>query len=362
MQESILFSKFCFSNLSAEIFNSVSDMVAILDGDRKIVFANKKFYKLIGASKLEDIIGLSPGEALQCSVAVKTKYKCGDSKDCQVCRAFNAMIKAQNNLKINEECRILQQNATALDLLISTAPYKLNNSEDFIIFIAVDVSHEKRRKVLEKIFFHDVLNLAGGIKSILDILENSDQMKVDVEDLRSIMNDLSNNLIEEINSYRELTMAENYELVVNYTEVNSLSLLKEILSLYVNHEVAKDKHLIIQQDSCEVSILIDKTLLRRVISNMIKNALEASDFEKTVIIGCFSKNKKICFWVQNDKFIPEEVQLQVFQRSFSTKGTGRGLGTYSMKLLSKRYLNGDVSFESSEDNGTIFKASYPISN
>ena len=37
-----------------------------------------------------------------------------------------------------------------------------------------------------------------------------------------------------------------------------------------------------------------------------------------------------------------------------------GYGTYSMKLLSERYLGGSVSFESSEDTGTVFRARYPV--
>jgi sensor histidine kinase regulating citrate/malate metabolism len=57
--------------------------------------------------------------------------------------------------------------------------------------------------------------------------------------------------------------------------------------------------------------------------------------------------------------MPRAVQLQIFQRSFSTKGNGRGLGTYSMKLLSERYLNGRVTFKSSSRDGTVFIGLYP---
>jgi len=52
-------------------------------------------------------------------------------------------------------------------------------------------------------------------------------------------------------------------------------------------------------------------------------------------------------------------QLQIFRRSFSTKGIDRGMGTYSMKLLTE-YLQGEVSFTSSEENGTLFVARYPL--
>jgi sensor histidine kinase regulating citrate/malate metabolism len=51
------------------------------------------------------------------------------------------------------------------------------------------------------------------------------------------------------------------------------------------------------------------------------------------------------------------VQLQIFKRSFSTKGKGRGLGTYSIKLLTENYLDGNAGFESREDIGTIFRVS-----
>jgi CheY-like chemotaxis protein len=54
-----------------------------------------------------------------------------------------------------------------------------------------------------------------------------------------------------------------------------------------------------------------------------------------------------------------DVQLQIFQRSFSTKGSGRGLGTYSIKLLAERYSKGRVSFATSPEEGTVFSAACP---
>jgi sensor histidine kinase regulating citrate/malate metabolism len=62
----------------------------------------------------------------------------------------------------------------------------------------------------------------------------------------------------------------------------------------------------------------------------------------------------IYFSIKNPGLIPAEVQSQIFQRSFSTKGKGRGLGTYSIKLLTERYLNGSVGFTSSIERGTEF--------
>jgi signal transduction histidine kinase len=56
----------------------------------------------------------------------------------------------------------------------------------------------------------------------------------------------------------------------------------------------------------------------------------------------------------------EEVQHQLFQRSFSTKGvTGRGIGTYSVKLLTEAYLHGTVEFRSTVADGTTFIVRLP---
>jgi signal transduction histidine kinase len=66
------------------------------------------------------------------------------------------------------------------------------------------------------------------------------------------------------------------------------------------------------------------------------------------------------FGVHNPSVMPRSVQLQVFQRSFSIKYAGRGLGTYSMKLLTEQYLSGHVSFVSDEAQGTTFIAAFPV--
>lgn len=60
--------------------------------------------------------------------------------------------------------------------------------------------------------------------------------------------------------------------------------------------------------------------------------------------------------------MPDEVKLQIFQRSFSTKGRGRGIGTYSIKLFTEKYLEGKVSFTSKEGEGTVFTVELPDEN
>lgn len=77
---------------------------------------------------------------------------------------------------------------------------------------------------------------------------------------------------------------------------------------------------------------------------------------------CTETAEELTFHVHNPGVKPRDVQLQLFQRSFSTKaGQGRGLGSYSVKLFGERYLKGRVFFTSREEEGTIFSFALPLS-
>jgi hypothetical protein len=103
----------------------------------------------------------------------------------------------------------------------------------------------------------------------------------------------------------------------------------------------------------------DKRLLSRVLGNLIKNALEASMPGQTVTVSVNGGGTP-AFCVHNESAIPEEVQTQIFHRSFSTKeGVGRGVGTYSAKLLTESYLAGTVEFRSTATEGTTFTVRLP---
>ncbi len=86
---------------------------------------------------------------------------------------------------------------------------------------------------------------------------------------------------------------------------------------------------------------------------MVVNALEAADTRQTVTLDCRLKGREVVFSVSNPGLIPEEVRPEIFRRTYSTKGPGRGLGTYSMRLLSS-LLQGEVSFVCEKGETTFF--------
>jgi signal transduction histidine kinase len=342
--------------LLVEVFNAVPSILVILNRQRQIVFANQALLGLPGIDE-PAVYGRRPGEVLNCVHASENEAGCGTTEFCRTCGAVNAILSGLRGEKSVKECRIIQKDSGALELEVSASPLMVNG-EPFTIFAVRDISHEKRRQALERIFFHDILNTAGVVLGFADLLKSAEPNGDRA--LREQLHRAALRLAAEINAQREIRAAENNELVVHPSPLNTLNLLKEIKDFYQHHEVAKDRHIKIAPDAQAVDFISDGLLLGRVVGNMVKNALEASAPGQTVTLSCQREGEQVSFTVHNPAFMPREVQLQVFQRSFTTKGTGRGLGTYSMKLLSERYLNGRVTFETSPEGGTTFRATYPL--
>ena len=343
---------FCENNIITQFANSISHMMLVLNKERQIVFANDQFLEFLQVKNCSKIIGLRPGEAVNCIHANDTDGGCGTSEFCRTCGAVNAILESIAGTASTKECRILTVNKTALDLSITATPVT-TEGQQFTFFSIKDISNEKRRKILERVFFHDILNSAGGIAGLSEmILETENQEEI--KQMAGILNQAAESMIDEIQSQRQLNQAELGELKLSIDHFSSLDLLNELIHTHALHQFTNNNIVEISQKSIPSEVTTDKVLLRRILLNMIKNALEASPPHSKIILTCMPSQNKTRFAVHNQSFIPKRVQLQIFQRSFSTKGEGRGLGTYGMKLLGEKYLKGKVYFESTEQKGTTF--------
>ena len=342
-----------------DFMDAVPSIVLVVNQQRQIVFANQRLFDLLGLAppEHETVYGRRPGEVLMCSHAFENEGGCGTTRFCSTCGAVNAILSSQKMVEDVQECRIIQTPVGhALDFRAWATPVRLGD-ELFTTFSILDISHEKRRETLERLFFHDVLTTAGGLKGSAELVRGAGAQELD--DLHETILGLSNELIEEIQAQRQLAAAESNDLVLQPVPVVSTALLAEVADQYARHEAAAGQCLRVDPDAWQGSVTADRTLLRRVVGNMAKNALEASRPGDVVVLGSERDGEGIAFWVHNPGFIPEEIQLQIFQRSFSTKGEGRGLGTYSIKLLTEQYLKGSVSFSTSRDDGTTFRVRLP---
>lgn len=256
--------------------------------------------------------------------------------------------------KTTKECRIrrlVNGSELSLEFEVTATPFLFENT-NYTIFSLIDITDRKRKAMIEKIFFHDILNTAGALSNIFEILEVVDDREK--EELMVVASSLSQQILDEITTQRLLVQAENASLVINNQRINTYEFLEIIDKDLKYTEVARGKEIVTDKTSDCLFFVSDPIILRRILNNMIKNALEASEPGSVITVKAKRIGKKLRFSVHNLAFISPEVKLQIFMRSFSTKGLQRGLGTYSMKIFGEQYLGGNVNFTSDPLKGTIF--------
>ena len=349
------------SPLAAALINGGMNCSVILNQYRQIVAASRNILEITAARTLDELLGKRPGEAFACIHSEKSESGCGTSEFCRECGALKAILEGLSGARSVQECRMTRVHKgveESLDLQILATPLEYQGTRYTLLAIH-DISHEKRRRALERIFFHDVINLAGGMEGLLFNLKENvpPELKREMDLSYATIREM----IEEIITQRDLVAAEQNELPVCPTVVNSLKLLRRIAAVYENHPVTESKSIFLSPSCVSDDFSTDSTLFRRVMGNLIKNAAEACKPGDIIFLSSELQDGRIVFKINNPQVMSIPVQHQIFQRSFSTKGLGRGLGTYSVRLIGERFLKGKVSFTSSEGQGTTFQISLPLS-
>ena len=98
------------------------------------------------------------------------------------------------------------------DLKITSTPIMLAGQEFYILSLQ-DISFQKRLAALERIFFHDLLNIASGLNGLLTIMKEG----IDPEETHDLIiksEEVSRDIIEEIMMYKQLRAAEEGDIQI----------------------------------------------------------------------------------------------------------------------------------------------------
>ncbi len=345
------------TELVATLLNAMPITAMVLNEHRQIIAVNNRMLKAFGISDTGSLIGRRPGEALGCIHFSHGPDGCGTAANCSVCGAVRAILGSlEKGDQVTTECRVMLEDdgGTALDLEATATPLYVADKR-FTVFALKDISAEKRKQVMERAFFHDIINTAGGIHGLACLLVEQEDMAGDKDrEYRGLMMILSGNLIEEIMHQRRLSAAEHGEYLPQLEEVELNNLLQGVCDLYGHHMHVPGREVRLEPgEKCLIST--DPPVLRRIIGNMVLNAMEAIPAGGIVKVGFVHSPESLRITVSNSGEMAPDTQLKVFKRSFSSKSaTGRGIGTYSMKLFGERYLGGKVGFSCAEGRTAFF--------
>jgi Histidine kinase-, DNA gyrase B-, and HSP90-like ATPase len=342
------------------VLESTEGLVMVLDEHRQVLAANDELLEALDLPAEGAVLGLRPGEVLDCTHVEEGPSGCGTSKACSKCGAILAILAAHTHQHpAEDECYLSfhrKGRLEAVEFRVRATPMLVGDHR-LTVLVLVDISAQKRREVLESLFHHDVSNTLQGLWACGELIQRA---TTDPKEAGRRILDLSLRLKQELDCHRTLMAAEAGTFEVNPERLEVKDIFGRIEALFADRPVARLRNLAIRSPEGDANLRSDQELLMRILENMVTNALEATPPGARVEVWFTDADGQTRFHVRNPGVLPEEVALRIFQRSFSTKGSkGRGLGTYGMKLFGETYLGGQVSFTSRVDEGITFTLSLP---
>lgn len=145
-------------------------------------------------------------------------------------------------------------------------------------------------------------------------------------------------LVKEQSKYAKDVISNNrfHRLLVSGNPVLAGFLYGKLSSIQEQGiEVSYDFHMSEFKSEIPVYLVVE------LIGNLLKNAVEAvnsQEVEKQIHLSCAEDDNEFCLGVRNrSEKIPFEEIGRFFQKGYSSKGSGRGLGLYNVKEISDKY-------------------------
>lgn len=126
-------------------------------------------------------------------------------------------------------------------------------------------------------------------------------------------------------------------------------------------DIFNERYIHFSSEEEEIFANFDRTQLIRVVTNLVKNAVQAIKYIENpkVLVEVINHPNEVEIAVSdNGKGITEENKPLIFEPKFTTKTSGMGLGLAMVKNIVETY-NGTITFTSEEGKGTIFKLVFP---
>jgi PAS domain S-box-containing protein len=333
------------------IFDSVRTGIMIIDSKTHlIVDANPAATEMAGAPK-EQIVG-----------SVCHKYVCPAEKG-------RCPITDLGQTVDNAERVFLRANGKTIPVMKSVRRIVLGGQEHLLESFIDITEHKKLEAQLAEsqrfaaigetatMIGHDLRNPLQAITSIAYLAKkglksSKPEEKREVEGLLESIDEqvlYMDKIVSDLHDYAQSLTPKSTETSLPDLVKTVLSTVKVPTTVKVSVEIPKGFP----------NVLIDSYLMRRVLTNLVINAIQAMPKGGRLVIRTSKKEETATVSVQDTGTgIPEEDMHKLFNPFFTTKAKGQGLGLAVCKRLVEAQ-GGKITVESKPGKGTTFTTSIP---
>jgi signal transduction histidine kinase len=190
------------------------------------------------------------------------------------------------------------------------------------------------------------------------------QRKFDANDpeLKQKLKDYSETLIQQIDTMSSVASAFSNFASMPAQQNETLNVV-EVVELAL--DIFNEDYIVFESMEEEIISKMDRTQLIRIITNLVKNAIQSIPLEqkiKSILVTVQRDDNNVLILVKDNGIGIEEHNIdRIFEPKFTTKNSGMGLGLGIIKNIIENY-KGTITFETKYGKGTTFTVSLPIIN
>ena len=233
-----------------------------------------------------------------------------------------------------------------------------------------DISDRRRIETLKEdvthMMRHDLRSPLVGIVGLANRLAVADNLDAKQTKSASTISALGKKMLEMLDRSRDFYQLEEGTYELKPKPVNLFETVKQVIDQLEGAAATKGVKITIAKAPKEANMLKingEPILLENMLTNLIKNAVEASPADGNVTVN-FSRTslKQAPAWridIHNEGAIPLEIQPHFFDAYVTSgKAGGFGLGTHNAMIVTKAH-GGEISFTSNESRGTHLLVDLP---
>jgi len=274
-----------------------------------------------------------------------------------ITKSINTVITkmSQTGLDKKNEKIFLQNTSTEIKKLLQA----YNNMVDELELSAVKLAKSEREQAwreMAKQVAHEIKNPLTPMRLTVQSFErrfNPEDLKI-----KEKLKEYSDTLIQQIDIMSSIATAfSDFAQMPSQRKelIDAVAVIKKALDIF------EDRNIEFEFNTTQSFILVDKSQLVRVVTNLIKNAIHAVEEIDDPKLKVSLVDRDTSFEIRvkdNGKGIEEELKNLIFQPRFTTKTSGMGLGLAMSKKIIETY-NGEIVFDSEVGKGTEFTITIP---
>ena len=258
----------------------------------------------------------------------------------------------KRNKKIN-----LDKTSEEIATLVQSYNSMIDELEESAVKLATSEREQAWREMAKQVA-HEIKNPLTPMR--LSVQSFQRKFNPEDTDINQKVDEFSKTLIQQIDTMSSIASAFSNFAKMPAQQNETLNVVK-IVKLAL--DIFNEDYIQFKADDDEIIAKFDRTQLIRVVTNLVKNGIQAipenSNKTPEVIVEVKNANNFVHIIVSdNGKGITEENKPKVFEPKFTTKSSGMGLGLAMVKNIVETY-NGNITFTSQEGLGTSFKVSFP---